>query len=131
MTLAINGILQGAALVYSNGTPDGFSSPLLRRFMTDHEFARHAGRRCSSRVFVVVAVLLLGRTAFGRRVYAIGNGERVAALVGRSGRPDADRRLHAVAASARRSSACCSPASRARRASAWATNICCRRSPSS
>ena len=33
-------------------------------------------------VFVVVAVLLLGRTAFGRRVYAIGNGERVAALAG-------------------------------------------------
>ena len=32
MTLAMNGILQGAALVYSNGTPDGFSSPLLRRF---------------------------------------------------------------------------------------------------
>ena len=27
-------------------------------------------------------VLLLGRTAFGRRVYAIGNGERVAALAG-------------------------------------------------
>ena len=37
MTLAVNGILQGVALVYSNGTPDGFSSPLLRRFMTDHE----------------------------------------------------------------------------------------------
>jgi ribose transport system permease protein len=32
--------------------------------------------------FVVVAVLLLGRTAFGRRIYAVGNGERVAALSG-------------------------------------------------
>src|SRR5260370_849117 len=38
MTLAGNGGLQGVALVYSNGTPDGFSSPLLRRFMTDREF---------------------------------------------------------------------------------------------
>ncbi len=37
MTLALNGILQGAALVYSNGTPDGFSSPLLRLFMTDQK----------------------------------------------------------------------------------------------
>ena len=27
MTLAMNGILQGAALVYSNGTPAGFASP--------------------------------------------------------------------------------------------------------
>ena len=31
---------------------------------------------------MVVAVLLLGRTAFGRRIYAVGNGERVAALSG-------------------------------------------------
>ena len=30
MTLATNGLLQGAALLYSNGTPDGFSSPMLR-----------------------------------------------------------------------------------------------------
>ena len=33
-------------------------------------------------VFVIVAVLLLGHTPFGRRVYAVGNGERVAALSG-------------------------------------------------
>ena len=29
MTLAMNGILQGAALLYSQGTPAGFSSPLF------------------------------------------------------------------------------------------------------
>ncbi|MGO9421823.1 ABC transporter permease [Roseiarcus sp.] len=81
MTLAVNGILQGAALVYSNGTPDGFSSPLLRRFMTDHEFIVTPVVVFIA-LFVVVAVLLLGRTAFGRRVYSIGNGERVAALSG-------------------------------------------------
>ena len=34
MTLAMNGILQGVALVYSGGTPDGFASPGLRWFMT-------------------------------------------------------------------------------------------------
>jgi ribose transport system permease protein len=81
MTLAVNGILQGAALVYSNGTPDGFSSPLLRRFMTDHGFIVTPVVVFIA-LFVVVAVLLLGRTAFGRRVYSIGNGERVAALSG-------------------------------------------------
>ncbi len=81
MTLATNGILQGAALVYSNGTPDGFSSPLLRRFMTDQElFVTPVVLFVV--VFVIVAVLLLGRTPFGRRVYAVGNGERVAALSG-------------------------------------------------
>jgi len=81
MTLAVNGILQGAALVYSNGTPAGFSSPLLRRFMTDHELAV-APVVLFVALFVVAAVLLLGRTALGRRIYAVGNGERVAALSG-------------------------------------------------
>ena len=81
MTLAVNGILQGASLVYSNGTPDGFSSPLLRRFMTDHVlFVTPVVLFVA--IFVVLAVLLLGHTPFGRRVYAVGNGERVAALSG-------------------------------------------------
>ena len=33
-TLAVNGILQGLALLYSGGTPAGFAPPLLRSFMT-------------------------------------------------------------------------------------------------
>jgi ribose transport system permease protein len=81
MTLALNGILQGAALVYSNGTPDGFSSPLLRLLMTDQKFVV-TPVVAFVLAFVVLAVLLLGDTAFGRRIYAVGNGERVAALSG-------------------------------------------------
>ena len=34
VTLAMNGLLQGAALIYSNGTPDGFAAPALRWLMT-------------------------------------------------------------------------------------------------
>jgi ribose transport system permease protein len=82
MTLATNGILQGCALLYSQGTPAGFSSPMLRWFMT----ARLAGLLTPivllMVVFVVAAVLLLGRTPFGRRVYGIGNGLRAARLSG-------------------------------------------------
>jgi ribose transport system permease protein len=81
MTMAMNGILQSVALVYSGGTPDGFAAPLLRAFMT----SRIAGITpvvpfilC----FVIGAVLLLGRTAFGRRVYAVGSSERAAELSG-------------------------------------------------
>jgi ribose transport system permease protein len=81
MTLAMNGILQGASLVYSNGTPDGFSSPLLRRFMTDRAFFVTPVVIFVA-IFVAASVLLLGRTVFGRRIYAVGNGERVAALSG-------------------------------------------------
>lgn len=81
MTLAMNGILQGLALVYSNGTPSGFSSPWLRFFMTEHVFGV-TPVVLFDMAFVVAAVLLLGRTPFGRRIYAVGNGVRAAALSG-------------------------------------------------
>jgi ribose transport system permease protein len=81
MTLATNGVLQGVALLYSGGTPAGFSSPLLRWFMT----AKIAGITpvvFFIATFIVGAVILLSRTAFGRRVYGIGNGVRAARLSG-------------------------------------------------
>lgn len=81
MTLAMNGILQGAALVYSGGTPSGFASPMLRSLMT----AKVMGVTPVVPLVVLFAAgaaTLLGRTVFGRRVYAIGNGERPAELSG-------------------------------------------------
>ena len=81
MTLAMNGILQGIALVYSGGTPDGFASPDLRWFMTG-EVGGVTPVVSFMALFVIGAVTVLGRTAFGRRVYAIGNGVRAAELSG-------------------------------------------------
>lgn len=81
MTLAMNGILQGIALLYSGGTPDGFASPGLRWFMTG-EIAGITPVVFLMVLFVIGAVVLLGKTAFGRRVYAIGNGVRAAELSG-------------------------------------------------
>jgi ribose transport system permease protein len=81
MTLATNGVLQGVALLYSGGTPAGFSSPLLRLFMT----AKILGVTpvvIFIAIFVGGAAVLLSRTPFGRRVYAIGNGIRAARLSG-------------------------------------------------
>lgn len=81
MTLAMNGILQGVALLYSQGTPAGFSAPLMRWFMTSKaEFVTPVV--IFILLFVVAAVVLHKRTAFGRRIYALGNGERVSALSG-------------------------------------------------
>ncbi len=77
MTLAMNGILQGAALVFS----DGFSSPGLRWIMTG-QVAGVTPVVLFMVVFVAIAMLLLGKTVFGRRVYAIGNGMRAAQLSG-------------------------------------------------
>jgi len=81
MTLAMNGILQGIALLYSQGTPAGFSAPLMRWFMTSKsEFVTPVVIFIV--LFVIAAVILHRRTPFGRRIYALGNGERVAALSG-------------------------------------------------
>jgi ribose transport system permease protein len=81
ITLAMNGILQGAALVYSNGTPDGFSSPGLHWFMTG-KIIGVAPVVVFVVLFIIGSVFLLGGTVFGRRVYAIGNSVTVARLSG-------------------------------------------------
>lgn len=81
VTLAMNGLLQGAALIFSNGTPDGFAAPALRWIMTGETLGMTPIIPMLA-VFVAIAVLLLGRTAFGRRVYAIGNSETAARLSG-------------------------------------------------
>ncbi len=75
----MNGILQGAALLYCNGTPAGFSSPAQRWFMTGH-LAGLTPVVWFLILFVIGAALLLGRTVFGRRVYAVGNSPLVAKL---------------------------------------------------
>lgn len=80
-TLAMNGILQGLALLYSQGTPDGFSSPSLRWFMTDRTGV-FTPIVPFVLLFVGMAIFLLTRTVFGRRVYAIGNSPRAALLSG-------------------------------------------------
>ena len=79
MTLAMNGVLQGAALVYCNGTPAGFASPAQRWFMTGHLLGPTPVVWLLV-LFVLAALLLLGRTVFGRRIYAVGNNALVARL---------------------------------------------------
>jgi ribose transport system permease protein len=79
MTLAMNGILQGAALIYSNGTPSGFASPAERWFMTGH-LAGPTPVVWFLAAFVIFALVLLNRTVFGRHIYAVGNSVLVSRL---------------------------------------------------
>lgn len=79
MTLAMNGILQGAALIYCNGTPSGFASPAERWFMTGH-FAGPTPVVWFLVAFVIFSLVLLNRTVFGRCIYAVGNSTLVARL---------------------------------------------------
>ena len=79
MTLAMNGILQGAALLYCNGTPAGYSSPAQRWFMTGH-LVGLTPVVWFLFLFITAAMLLLGQTVFGRNLYAVGNSPLVARL---------------------------------------------------
>ncbi|TPN81162.1 ABC transporter permease [Mesorhizobium sp. CU2] len=81
VTLAMNGILQGVALLYCNGTPSGMSPEFVHWIMT----GRVLGFSPVSWLlilFVLFGVVLLGQTVFGRRIYAVGNSVRVARLAG-------------------------------------------------
>lgn len=81
VTLAMNGILQGVALLYCNGTPSGRSPEFVHWIMT----GRVLGFSPISWLlilFVLFGVVLLGQTVFGRRIYAVGNSVRVARLAG-------------------------------------------------
>ncbi len=79
ITLATNGILQGAALLFSGGTPAGFASPSLRWLLTG-SLAGLTPVVFLVLAFGVFAVVLLDRTVFGRSVYAVGNSPRASFL---------------------------------------------------
>ena len=81
VTLATNGILEGLALVYCNGTPGGFAPPALHWLMTGR-FLGPTPMVWLMILFVTGSTIFLGRTAFGRRVYAVGNSSNVAYLSG-------------------------------------------------
>jgi ribose transport system permease protein len=81
MTLALNGILQTAALVYSNATPVGLAPRWLQWFMAGRVLGL-APVAWALVLFASISILLLSRTTFARRLYAIGNSSEAARLSG-------------------------------------------------
>jgi ribose transport system permease protein len=80
-TLATGSILEGAALVFSNGAPIGTSPPVLMWFVN--------GRLLGLPpiiwfliLFVLASTIVLDRSAFGRRLRAVGQNEWIARLSG-------------------------------------------------
>jgi ribose transport system permease protein len=81
VTLAANGLLQGLTLIYCNGSPQGWAPPVISEFTNGH-FGPMSLAAWSVPLFLAVALLLLHRTPFGRRVYAVGNSQIAAKLAG-------------------------------------------------
>lgn len=81
VTLAANGLLQGLTLIYCNGSPQGWAPPAISAFTNDRAGPLSLAA-WSVPLVLAVALLLLHRTAFGRRVYAVGNSPVAAKLSG-------------------------------------------------
>ena len=80
---------------------------MLRWLMTGRLVGHDPGRPVLVALRRLGAVLLLGRTPFGRRVYGIGNGPRAARLSGIPVERTLILRLRPLRALRRRSSASC------------------------
>ena len=81
VTLATNGIMQGLGLLYTGGIPTG-RSPEALQWLFKERFLGFAPASWSMILIVIVAVILLHRTTFSRRVFAVGSSSRVARLSG-------------------------------------------------
>jgi ribose transport system permease protein len=81
VTLAVGGALEGLSLLYNRGAQGGGVPAVLKNFVTE----RIGGLPLVIwlfPVFVIAATLLLNRSGWGRRLYAVGNSEWVAKLSG-------------------------------------------------
>jgi ribose transport system permease protein len=83
MTLAVNVILSGAVLVYTNGTPKGRAP----QFVVDVIQGKALGSWLPNIIvfliiFLILGTILVNQTVFGRYVYASGSNKQVAYLSG-------------------------------------------------
>ena len=81
MTLGMNSILQGVALIYSNGSPIGQAPPIVTTISTGwwHQIPWVVVLWFG---LTVAVTLMLVFTTFGRGIYAIGANRRASALSG-------------------------------------------------
>jgi ribose transport system permease protein len=81
MTLAMNEVLQGASLLLTNGAP----TTVIPKALAHFPVAQVGPVRVILLLWLglaVVATLVLSRTVFGRRLYALGTNERAARFSG-------------------------------------------------
>ncbi|HWA44513.1 MAG TPA: ABC transporter permease [Hypericibacter adhaerens] len=82
MTLGMLGVLQGLLVVVRQGIPSGRAAPALSEFVTRSLLLGVPGIIWLWLLIGIVMVLLLTRTVFGHRIYAIGSNERAAYMTG-------------------------------------------------
>jgi len=78
MTLGTTTVVQGIALLYTNGAPKGSAAPFLSTVATERLFGVVPIVLVIWAAFAAVVILMLHRTVWGRRVYALGNSAKAA-----------------------------------------------------
>ena len=82
MTLATNVIIRGIILVAVNGTPRGMTPTLITYMMSGDMFKGISPIFIIVTILVLLSIVILTRTTYGRRIYAIGNSSQAAYLSG-------------------------------------------------
>jgi ribose transport system permease protein len=83
MTLAVNVILSGAVLVYTQGTPKGGVPPGILKLIQGKSLGGAVPNVIIVLiVFTIIGMLLLNKTVFGRYVYAVGSNRQASFLSG-------------------------------------------------
>jgi len=82
MTLGMLGVVQGGLVLLTRGVPSGGAAPLLSRLVTEPVLLGLPGIAFIWIGVGLVVELLLRRTSFGFKVYAIGANEAAAGLAG-------------------------------------------------
>jgi ribose transport system permease protein len=82
MTLGMLGVLQGLLVVIRQGIPSGRAAPGLSQFVTQPFLFGLPGIIWLWVAIGVLLALLLSRTVYGHRVYAIGSNEQAAHMAG-------------------------------------------------
>ena len=82
MTLGTTSVVQGVALLYTNGAPKGSAAPFLSRVATERLFGVVPIVLFIWAIFAIVVIFMLHQTVWGRRVYALGNSAKAAFFSG-------------------------------------------------
>jgi len=83
MTLAVNVILGGVVLVYTNGTPKGVAPPFIVKTVQGNVIGGTIPNVIVLlAVFTTIGIILLNQTVFGRYIYTVGSNREVAYLSG-------------------------------------------------
>lgn len=82
MTLAVGNVLHGAAYIYCNGAPVGYSAPFISNLINNNVFGPFTGVTLVWVILSALCIIILKFTVFGRSLYAVGTSPLVSRYAG-------------------------------------------------